>query len=236
MSFLPIDLPTDFSLAKMLPGALDVASSLLGMEGANVQASGLDLQAQGAILSGASARLAGSRKRVALQFEADQLVQQGGNAMGSAQRAAEEERRAARLLASRALAVAGASGAAASDPSVVNLISRVAGEGAYRGMVALYKGQEQKRVAMMQAAGRRYEGAVAEEIGAAQDEAYQLQAANLRRGGAAARTAGLAGLAKGASGLFAKYGGAGPGAQSEGDAGGPGSEWGPVAGDDVWSE
>jgi hypothetical protein len=233
MSFLD-----GLNFTKLIPGALDVASSLLGMEGANTQAAGLDLQAQGALLAGSAARLAGSRKRVALQFEADQIVQQGGNAMASAERAAEEERRAARLLASRALAVAGASGASASDPSVVNLISRVAGEGAYRGMVKLYQGQEQKRVAMMQAAGRRYEGAVAEEIGAAQDDAYQLQAQNLRRGGDAARSSGVAGLVRGASGLFAKYGGAGPGATPTGETGGGGgSDYDyPDFGDNWWGE
>jgi hypothetical protein len=62
------------------------------------------------------------------------------------------------LLASRALAVAAASGGGASDPTVVNTIAGIAQEGAYRKAVALYRGDEEARKLTMQAEAAEFEG------------------------------------------------------------------------------
>lgn len=58
-----------------------------------------------------------------------------------AQREAFEEQKQAELLASRALAVAAASGGGASDPTVMNIIGDIHGEGALRAGLELYKGK-----------------------------------------------------------------------------------------------
>lgn len=202
--------PSTINLAKWAPGLATVASSLLGMEGANTQAEGADIAGQGALLSGSAARLDGYRRRVAAEFQAEQLEQQAGQDIAAAQRVAIEQRRAASLTASRAMAVAGAAGVDASDPSMVRLISTVAGEGYLRAATALYAGTEKARLATMGAAGKRYEGQMAEELGIEQEKAYGLQAAGMGRQAEAYRLSGMGSLAQGAAGLFAKYGGTGP--------------------------
>ncbi len=200
----------EINLAKWAPGLATVASSLLGYEGANIQAEGADLSAQGAGLSGRSALVNGMRRRVALQFQAEQLEQQSGQAIAAGQRAAIEQERAASLTASRALAAVGAAGVDASDPSVVRLLSTTAGEGYLRAQAALYAGREASRIAGMGAAGKRYEGALAEAIGAEEAQAYELQQTAYGRQGDASRLSGFGSLAQGAAGLFAKYGAGGP--------------------------
>lgn len=215
------DLPK-IDLVKWAPGLATVASSLLSMEGANTQAEGADIAGQGALLSGSAARLDGYRRRVAAEFQAEQLEQEAGQSVAAAQRAAIEQRRAAGLAASRAMAVAGAAGVDASDPSMVRLISTVAGEGYLRAATALYAGRERERIAMMGAAGKRYEGAMAEELGIEQERAYGLQAAGMERQADAYRLSGMGSLAQGAAGLFAKYGGTGPKDVSGGQKAAPG--------------
>ena len=122
------------------------------------------------------ARLAGRRENVERQFEARQLEQQAGQSIAAAQRDALEERRNANLAASRALALAGASGGGASDPTIVRIVSSLKGEGSYRAGVALYKGEEQARKLRMGAAGKTYEGLLAEDQGNRKGSAYEIQA------------------------------------------------------------
>lgn len=179
-------------LWKLVPGILEGAGSLLAYEGASTAANG-------ALMSGAAARLQGERKKVALNFEADQLVQAAGQARAVGQREAMVAERQKMLVLSRALAVAGASGASASDPSVVNLLSRIEGEGAYRRSVAIYQGEAAAQKAIMGASARRWEGEAAEAAGRDAEAAYGIYARGQRTGA-------NAGLVKGASGLFAKYG------------------------------
>lgn len=57
-----------------------------------------------------------------------------------AQGVAFNERRRAKILRSRALAVAGASGAGVSDPTVVNILGDIDAEGEVRALNALYEG------------------------------------------------------------------------------------------------
>lgn len=163
---------------EFLPAMFTIGSSLLQYSGNNKSAD--------------AARAGGQRVQAADIFQAQQYDQSAGQAVASAQLASLDEQRKARLLASRALAVAAASGAGATDPTITRIISGIAGEGAYRGAVALYQGDERARMLRMQAEAKRYEGQLALESGEAKADAYE--------------TAGIGSLLKGAGSLFAKYG------------------------------
>jgi hypothetical protein len=63
-------------------------------------------------------------------------------------------------MASRALAVAAGSGGGASDPTVLNIISRNAAEGAYRRAAALYQGEDRAAAMESQAAATEYQGQI----------------------------------------------------------------------------
>ena len=71
----------------------------------------------------AKASLAGAKIR------AVQLEEKAGQERAISQRKAVNVRRQAKLAESRALALAAASGGGASDPTVMNIISGIAGEG-----------------------------------------------------------------------------------------------------------
>lgn len=168
---------------NFLPAALSIFGSIT--------------QAAGARQAGQAARDNAERQRVAAQFTAAQLEQQAGQSIAASQRQAAEQTRQATLLKSRALALAAASGAGASDPTIVNLMSRISGEGAYRSAVALYQGEEQARQSRLKAAGAIYEGDAAVAGGIDRQNAYNTSA--------------TASLLSGAGSLFARYGMGGPG-------------------------
>lgn len=163
-------------------------AGILKAAGGFTEAAGYEQAAEGA-------RVAGRRKNVAAQFEAQQMEQQAGQSIAAAQRDALEERRRADLAASRALVLAAASGGGASDSTVVNIISQLKGEGAYRSAVALYRGEDQARKMRMGASAKRFEGAVAEEGGEYQAAGYETMA--------------TAATFKAGASLFESYGGGG---------------------------
>lgn len=82
----------------------------------------------------------------------------GDQAVAVSQLRALDEVKRGKLLASRAQAVAAASGAGASDPTVVDIIAGIAGEGAYRSELALYEGKEAARGFGARADAARYQG------------------------------------------------------------------------------
>lgn len=125
----------------------------------------LILKAIGTGVTAGSYRKAGRAAKSAADFEAAQLVQRAGEARAISQRQAEESRLESVLLQSRALAVAAASGAGASDPSVVNAIARLAGRGDYAARSRLHEGEVAGRRYEDAAAARRYEGEQAERAG-----------------------------------------------------------------------
>lgn len=147
--------------------------------------------------SGRMARIQGETIRAAAEFNARQADREAGTAIAISQRQAAEERRQANLVASRALAVAAASGGGVSDPTVVRLIANQRGEGAYRASVRLYEGEAKARQLRVEAIAGRISGSQAEAAGAS----AQLGAAYAQMG-EVART--------GAT-LYAKYGMNGPG-------------------------
>lgn len=116
------------------------------------------LQSQAAIKQGEEAdKLA--------QYKASQLEQKAGQERAVSQRKAAGARKRARFAESRALAVAAASGGGASDPTVINIMSGIAGEGEMAAQTALYEGEERARGSEMAAEASRYEGASAKKAG-----------------------------------------------------------------------
>lgn len=160
--------------------------------GSAIEAGGKILSAQGAIESGDEA------KRAA-EFEAEQLRYNAGQAQAAAQRQAFDTDRQTRMVMSRALAVAAASGGGASDPTVVNIIAQTAAEGAYRKAVDLYQGDDRARAMLAAAHAKEIEGASAQ---SASRKAALGQ-------GFGAITSLLKGSERNAS-LYQRFGGGGP--------------------------
>lgn len=135
----------------------------------------------------------------AAEFTAAQMERNAGQARAAAQLEAAEQERQGRLMASRALAVAAGSGAGASDPTVLNIISRNAAETAYRRSVALYQGETRAAGMEDQATATRMQGDI--NAGVARSEA----AAQTLGAGATLMTS----MAKNAS-LYQRFAGGGP--------------------------
>ena len=133
---------------------------------------------------GKADRRAAETRMQAAEFEARLMEQRAGQELAVAQRQKFEEQRVAGLVASRAQAVAAASGGGASDTTVVNIISRVKGEGAYRAAVRLYEGESKARMLRLAASAKRYEGATGViEAAAAQKIGNRMGLFNLITGG-----------------------------------------------------
>lgn len=141
-----------------------------------LQGAGGFLDMAGMLISGQSARVHGERAKVASEFAAWQAEEEAKLSIAVSQRAAQEANRQTDIQASRALAVAAASGGGVSDPTIVKLISNVKGEGAYRAAVAMYEGDARARKLRLEAAAGRLSGAYAAEEGAATNVAYTLGA------------------------------------------------------------
>lgn len=162
----------------------------------------------GQFLSAFSHIRAGRAERQAAAFEAAQLRESAGQAQAAGQYAAADAALRSKLVASRALAVAAASGGGASDPTVVSAIAGVAGEGAYRQALALYQGDERARELLTSADAAEYRGAVrASGQGRAAIGDVVNAGASAVAGGA--RTRSLLRDYQGSS-LRTKYGGEGP--------------------------
>lgn len=115
---------------------------------------------------GASSQIgAGIAARRAANYQAQQDDVNAGQQQAASQRTAYDVNRRATLLQSRVQAVAGASGAGASDPSVLDIVSRIAGEGAYRSQLALYQGDDAARALRMRGDAARFQGRQAQTAG-----------------------------------------------------------------------
>lgn len=119
----------------------------------------------GGLLKGFGAYNIGQAQNAEAQFEAKQLLMNANKAKAVAQREAAEEVRQSELVQSRILAVAAASGGGASDPTVMRLIGKQAGEGAYRAALAIYKGDDRAQQLELAAKAKRYEGEMAARAG-----------------------------------------------------------------------
>jgi hypothetical protein len=159
------------------------------------QAIPLVLSAASTVLGAVGSIHSGNAEARELRSQAAQLDEQAGLERATAQRRSIEERRGARLAGSRALALAAASGAGADDPSVLNTITGLDGEGEYRALSTLYSGDQTAR-------------------------GLEADAAARRRGAKSARTTGLirAGstILAGGSSLFQRFGAPSPGGSGKG--------------------
>lgn len=136
-----------------------------------LQASSTILSAGSQLVRGEAYRTIAARRKAALDFEAKQLDVEAEQASGIGMRGAADEVRKAKLVQSATLARAAASGAGASDPTVMGIIARTGGEGAYRSALAMFEGESQARLDRLRAAGARYEG----DIGVADSETAARQ-------------------------------------------------------------
>lgn len=160
------------------------------------QVVGTLMQFSGAMQQSKAAKVAGQQAAINADYMARQQEQDAGQQVAAAQREAAEERRKAEIMASRAMAVAGASGAGVSDPTIINLIADLQGEGSYRSSLAMYQGEDRARQLRQGADTSRFQG----RIGQA-DANYRASAY---------RTKAIGGLLSGGSSLYRRFAGNGP--------------------------
>lgn len=141
------------------------------------------------VVSAAGTIMSGNAARGAANFEAAQMTQQAGQERAASQRRASEQRRQAGLVNSAVRSRAAASGAGATDPTVLDIEGDNAATGEYNALSALYEGEERARGLEMNAGARRYEG-------------QQARQASLFKAGSTLLSSG--------SSLFSKYGQGGP--------------------------
>lgn len=123
-----------------------------------------------------AAERAGEQQQIQKNFEAAQLAQNATQVRAAAQRTGMEEERRARLIASRALAVGGASGASLSDATMMGILTDIAGEGAYRKSVAIYGGEDRARRMELGEEAAIFEGEVLKAGGEARGDAIKSRA------------------------------------------------------------
>lgn len=175
---------------------MDFGTSADVLKGASSAISMIGSLKEGSASARASRRAAKDSKK-ASKFEAAQYRQQAGQERASSQRQAIEERRASRIAQSRAVAVAAASGAGASDPTVNKIIGNLAADGEYNALSALFSGEESARGLEMAAKGAEFEGN-------SWATAYRTRANSYR---SAARSTAIGTAVEGASSFLEKYGG-----------------------------
>jgi len=111
-----------------------------------------------AVLSAAGTIGAGNSAKASADYQARQLKQQANAAEASGQYQAEQDRREAEFVRSRAQALAAASGAGASDKTVLDIMGRITEEGEFRALSSLWAGSEQATSARMAATNVNEEG------------------------------------------------------------------------------
>lgn len=126
---------------------------------------GTVLSAKGQADAGNAAARKGKAERALADYQAAQLDQNAGQEVAAGQRASAEALHQSKLLQSRALAVAAASGGGALDPNVLKIIGGIAGEGALSAEMQQYNAAESARSMRNQAKATRYSGYQAELAG-----------------------------------------------------------------------
>lgn len=91
-------------------------------------------------------------------FQAKQQEMQGKEDFAASQRDADQKRKEAELVNSRAQALAAASGGDATDPTIVQLMTGTTQQGELNAQSSLYTGEQQKRGLFDQAAATRMSG------------------------------------------------------------------------------
>lgn len=161
-----------------------------------MSAVGTAMQVAGNMSAAAAARSQAQSQQNMYNYQAAIAKQNAGQQQAAAQRKALDQTRQANLIASRAIAMAGAGGGGVTDPTVINLVSDIQGEGMLRHNTAIYQGEEAARQSMMQATSDEWSGNSAIQTGSNRAKAYETAAAG------AAFT--------GAGSLYGRFGGGGP--------------------------
>ena len=151
-----------------------------------MQGAGMVLGAIGGMRSSRAARAEARRRQALANLNAQRRAASG-------QQAGFEEERQARLVQSRALAVAAASGASPSRGSSERVIADIGAEGAYRAALQVYEAEEDARMIRM---------------------GGQLEASALRDQARATEIGTIANVFSGAASMYSRYGGDGPKAGS----------------------
>lgn len=143
------------------------------------------VQASSTLAAGKAEQQAANARAQGLEHQAAQARQVAGQERATSQRAAIEQRRRGRLLSSRALAVAAASGAGAGDPTVENILGGIGAEGEFRALSELFIGEERARGLETQADLRIFESEQERRAGKAARSASRLAAGAQILGGTA---------------------------------------------------
>jgi hypothetical protein len=120
---------------------------------------------------------AGNEQRAMLEMQAREREEDAKAAQAESQREALIERKKAKNLVSRARAIAGASGAGSSDPTVTNILTDIETQGEVNYLNALHSGNTMAR-------GLRSGAATARREGRAARTASNINAASTTLGGA----------------------------------------------------
>ncbi len=128
------------------------------------------------LAAGKAEQEAANVRAQALEHQAAQARQAAGQERATSQRAAIEQRRQGRLLSSRALARAAASGAGAGDPTVENILGGIGAEGEFRALSELFIGEERARGLETQADLRIFESEQERRAGSAARRASRTKA------------------------------------------------------------
>lgn len=138
-----------------------------------IQGAGLLMSALGTSSASRAQKEEGRRRAVAAEFGAQEMELQAGQALADGGLAGREQRRQMQFAEDRIRVIAAAQGGSA-DPSVVNLLSRVSGEKAYRQALALYEGENRARTLRAQAKVARMSGDLATAAAIDQSRATQI--------------------------------------------------------------
>lgn len=122
-------------------------------------------QVGGTLLNAMGSIADGNAKDKLARYQAKQMRVNAGQQVAEGTVAAQEEKRKSALIASRAIAVAAASGAGALDPTVVKILQGIAGEGRLNAGMEMYNANENARGMLDNANATRYSGKVAKKEG-----------------------------------------------------------------------
>lgn len=125
--------------------------------------------------AGAAQERAAQGRAKALEYKAEQARQQAGQERASSQRRFANEKKRGRIIESRGVAVAAASGGGTADTSMENVIGGIGSESEFRALAALFEGEEsalnlehQASLGIFEANEERVAGAAAKRVANAQ--------------------------------------------------------------------
>ena len=162
-----------------------------GLAVAGIGGGGL-LASYGSHQQGQSASRAATMNAAQLDYAARQTDIAANQQEAAGQMRATETKRQARLLQSRAIAVAAAGGASTGEKNINDIVTNIAGEGEYRALIDLYNGNSAGYELRSKAQGLRAQAIVTRYEGKQARRAGNMAAFGglLSAGGAAATTFG----------------------------------------------